>query len=195
MAKSPYPRNVKPTTHQTRGCPPLDPDQLTLDQFRFVRFAVNPTQAGDFLFNTRGYAAKFPSESPSGEVRYIKADGLVVRDEAGAAIRMLGLNRDITERKHAEEMHRKLAVRLTDVLESIGDAFMAMNHDLVLTYFNAATEQMLGRKREEVIGKVLLPSGFSADGQAQELLDRGCSGFIQKPFDITALAEKVQSIL
>lgn len=43
--------------------------------------------------------------------------------------------------------------------------------------------------------KVLLASGYAVDGQAQALLDRGCSGFIQKPFDAAGLSEKLQTIL
>lgn len=43
--------------------------------------------------------------------------------------------------------------------------------------------------------KVLLASGYSIDGQASEILERGCNGFIQKPFDLQALSEKVRSIL
>ncbi len=42
--------------------------------------------------------------------------------------------------------------------------------------------------------KVLLASGYSVDGHAQELLRRGCNGFIQKPFDATALCEKIRSL-
>ena len=43
--------------------------------------------------------------------------------------------------------------------------------------------------------KVLLSSGYSIDGQAQEILERGCDGFIQKPFDIKRLASKIRKIL
>jgi CheY-like chemotaxis protein len=43
--------------------------------------------------------------------------------------------------------------------------------------------------------KVLLSSGYSIDGQAQEILERGCNGFIQKPFDINRLASKIRTIL
>ncbi|MFH1488572.1 MAG: response regulator, partial [Pseudomonadota bacterium] len=43
--------------------------------------------------------------------------------------------------------------------------------------------------------KVLLSSGYSVDGQAQEILDRGCSGFIQKPFSIHNLSQKIRDIL
>lgn len=43
--------------------------------------------------------------------------------------------------------------------------------------------------------KVLLTSGYAAEGQARELLDRGCHGFIQKPFDATMLSAKLKSLL
>jgi len=43
--------------------------------------------------------------------------------------------------------------------------------------------------------KVLLSSGYSIDGHAGELLKRGCSGFIQKPFDLKRLSQKVSEIL
>ena len=43
--------------------------------------------------------------------------------------------------------------------------------------------------------KVLLSSGYSINGQAQEILDRGCSGFIQKPFRLEELSEKLEEIL
>lgn len=42
--------------------------------------------------------------------------------------------------------------------------------------------------------KVLLSSGYSINGQATEILDRGCDGFIQKPFNIRALSEKLREI-
>jgi len=32
--------------------------------------------------------------------------------------------------------------------------------------------------------KILLSSGYSIDGQAEEILERGCDGFIQKPFNM-----------
>ncbi len=43
--------------------------------------------------------------------------------------------------------------------------------------------------------KVLLSSGCSVEGQAQKLLDSGCNGFIQKPFDAAVLSAKVREIL
>lgn len=43
--------------------------------------------------------------------------------------------------------------------------------------------------------KVLLSSGYSIDGQATEILERGCSGFIQKPFNMKSLSQKLREIL
>jgi len=43
--------------------------------------------------------------------------------------------------------------------------------------------------------KVLLSSGYSINGQATEILERGCNGFIQKPFNITDLSKKIREIL
>ncbi|MBE9547683.1 MAG: PAS domain S-box protein [Proteobacteria bacterium] len=43
--------------------------------------------------------------------------------------------------------------------------------------------------------KVLLSSGYSINGQATEILERGCDGFIQKPFDLKNLSQKIRKIL
>ncbi len=43
--------------------------------------------------------------------------------------------------------------------------------------------------------KVLLSSGYGADQRTSELLSRGCKGFIQKPFNMKSLSEKIEEIL
>jgi PAS domain S-box-containing protein len=43
--------------------------------------------------------------------------------------------------------------------------------------------------------KVLLSSGYSINGQAKEILDRGCDGFLQKPFKLEELSEKIREII
>ncbi len=43
--------------------------------------------------------------------------------------------------------------------------------------------------------KVLLSSGYSINGQATEILERGCNGFIQKPFNMADLSKKIRDIL
>ena len=43
--------------------------------------------------------------------------------------------------------------------------------------------------------KVLLSSGYSINGQASKILERGCDGFIQKPFNLNQLSEKIRGIV
>jgi two-component system cell cycle sensor histidine kinase/response regulator CckA len=42
---------------------------------------------------------------------------------------------------------------------------------------------------------VLLSSGYSLNGQAKKIMDRGCRGFIQKPYSASDLSRKLRAIL
>lgn len=42
---------------------------------------------------------------------------------------------------------------------------------------------------------VLLASGYSMDSQAKTLMDKGCNGFIQKPYTLEALSRKIDALL
>jgi DNA-binding NtrC family response regulator len=60
---------------------------------------------------------------------------------------------------------------------------------------------MTGRETFEALKKiepgvrVILSSGYSLNGQAREILEQGCRGFIQKPFDIMRLSQKIGEVL
>ncbi|HEA65534.1 hypothetical protein LCGC14_2620390 [marine sediment metagenome] len=43
--------------------------------------------------------------------------------------------------------------------------------------------------------EVLLSSGYSINGPAKEILAQGCNGFIQKPFSMKDLSQKLREIL
>jgi len=43
--------------------------------------------------------------------------------------------------------------------------------------------------------KVLLASGYDIDYQGRDIMERGCDGFIQKPFNMNELLEKIRGIL
>jgi CheY-like chemotaxis protein len=43
--------------------------------------------------------------------------------------------------------------------------------------------------------KVLLSSGYSINGKVQTIMDRGCNGFLQKPFKLEELSSKVREML
>jgi len=43
--------------------------------------------------------------------------------------------------------------------------------------------------------RILLCSGYSLNGQASEIMQRGCNGFIQKPFNLKQISRKIREIL
>jgi nitrogen-specific signal transduction histidine kinase len=43
--------------------------------------------------------------------------------------------------------------------------------------------------------RIILSSGYSIDGKATEIMNRGCSGFIQKPYGINELSEAIRKAL
>jgi PAS domain S-box-containing protein len=43
--------------------------------------------------------------------------------------------------------------------------------------------------------KVILSSGYSLIGQAKQIMERGCSGFLQKPFRIQDVSQKIRDVL
>ena len=43
--------------------------------------------------------------------------------------------------------------------------------------------------------KAILSTGYGINGKAREMLNRGCNAFIQKPFSINQLSEKIRGVL
>lgn len=43
--------------------------------------------------------------------------------------------------------------------------------------------------------KVLLSSGYSLTGEASSIMEKGCGGFIQKPYDINKLSKKIREVI
>jgi PAS domain S-box-containing protein len=82
-----------------------------------------------------------------------------LRDGAGNLRGFAKVTRDITARKEAEERERLLVreqaarERATDILESISDAFYAVDKEWRFTYINGKAEELWGRSREELLGK------------------------------------------
>jgi PAS domain S-box-containing protein len=66
--------------------------------------------------------------------------------------------------------------------------------DMVMPSFGGK-ETFDALKRINPLLKVLLSSGYSLDGQAKEIMDGGCKGFIKKPFTYEELSKKMRAVL
>lgn len=63
--------------------------------------------------------------------------------------------RELMERNHARAALQQSARTMTNILEKTTDGFFAVDAAWKLTYVNAAGERMVGRKRDELLGKLL----------------------------------------
>ena len=62
-------------------------------------------------------------------------------------------SRDITERKRIEEALKQSEAKYRELAESITDIFFAMDEDLRYTYWNRATEKLIGISAKDALGK------------------------------------------
>jgi len=91
--------------------------------------------------------------TPSGRRVWARSIGEAVRNEKGRVIRVQGAFQDISARKQAELAAQAAAVRVHGLLESLSDAFFILDDKLRFTYLNRAAELILGRRREELLGR------------------------------------------
>jgi PAS domain S-box-containing protein len=73
----------------------------------------------------------------------------------GAAC-LLFVVRDVTERKRAESQLTESHRQVTEILESIGDAFYSLDTDFRFTYVNRKTEELWAMRRQDLIGRDFL---------------------------------------
>lgn len=70
-------------------------------------------------------------------------------------VRIYGSFQDIDDRKRAELAFRNSLEERNVILESIGDAFFAMDRNFVVSYWNKEAEKLIGVKRDQLVGKRL----------------------------------------
>jgi PAS domain S-box-containing protein len=99
----------------------------------------------------------------NGAIRWLEDQSQVQTNAAGVPVRAVGVVRDVTARKIAEEAQARLAAIVT----SSADAIVGKTLDGIVTSWNKAAERMFGYSASEMIGQSirrLVP----ADRQAEE---------------------------
>jgi PAS domain S-box-containing protein len=92
--------------------------------------------------------AEYRVVRPDGETRWVHARGRGLAGPDGTAVRVLGAAYDTTG-------DRENAARVTRVLEAMPAGFYSLDRDWRFTHVNAEAERLLGRAREDLLGKVL----------------------------------------
>jgi two-component system, OmpR family, sensor histidine kinase VicK len=90
----------------------------------------------------------------NGEIRVIAYRNKLI-DVPGRIPYVLGFGVDISEQVRAEGRLRTLTRQSDSILESVGDGIFAIDLDGNVTVANAASAQMLGYKKEEILGRNL----------------------------------------
>ncbi|MBU2286971.1 MAG: PAS domain S-box protein, partial [Gammaproteobacteria bacterium] len=103
---------------------------------------------------TCSFDTEFRIVRPDGEVRHVKAAARIVRNIQGQAIRMTGVNIDVTDRARAELDLRQTMALLHAVLDAATQvSIIAVKPDGVISVFNAGAERLLGYRRDEVVDR------------------------------------------
>ncbi len=74
------------------------------------------------------------------------------RDANGEIIGLIGMSRDVTQRRTAKDE----MVRLAAIVESPDDAIAGVSLDGLVTAWNPAAERLLGYSASEIIGKPIM---------------------------------------
>ncbi|MCG7200071.1 PAS domain S-box protein [Marinobacter pelagius] len=87
-----------------------------------------------------------------GNLRWVRTIGHAVQDDDGNIVKLQGAFQDITESRQAMEQLRRFADRQAKIFESITDAFYTLDNDWRFTYVNRKSEELLHKKREDLLG-------------------------------------------
>jgi PAS domain S-box-containing protein len=92
---------------------------------------------------------------PDGEVRWIEVFGKGILDDAGHPIRCVGIARDITDRKRAEETLRESQSRLDGIVRSAMDSIISVDEEQRIVLFNESAEKVFDCPRLDALGSSL----------------------------------------
>ena len=90
-----------------------------------------------------------------GHTLWVELTARPIRDADGHPTAILGITREITERRHTQEMLLESKEKLSTTLSSIGDAVIATDTESCITLMNPVAENLTGWLFEKAQGKAL----------------------------------------
>jgi two-component system, cell cycle sensor histidine kinase and response regulator CckA len=145
------------------------------------------------VFRGESATLEFRGTGLKGTPRWLETHAAPLRNESGAVTGLLGITRDITARKEAEEALRASEERHRATVDSSLDAILTMDAEGRITEFNPAAERIFGHARNAVIGRmmaeVIIPAHLRArhaQGMARYLATRE-TVILNKHIELSAL--------
>ena len=106
-----------------------------------------------------------------GTRRWLDTHAVPLRDANGQVSMLLGISRDITERKNGEQKRREADARIREqasLLDKAHDAIMVRDMDHRVLYWNKGAERLYGWTAEEMIGHIPLDDVYDDLGRFDE---------------------------
>jgi PAS domain S-box-containing protein len=117
---------------------------------------------------TRSWHAEYrvippPNHPHHGATRWVSVESTILHNSQGAPTKLLGITRDITQRKKAEDT----AQRLISIVESSDDAIISEDLNGIMRSWNKGAQRVFGYAAEEMIGESIM-SLIPPDRQHEE---------------------------
>jgi two-component system cell cycle sensor histidine kinase/response regulator CckA len=107
---------------------------------------------------------------------------------------VIGVGRQMLERLGYSVLTAKNGLEAVDVYRDNQNAIGLIILDMIMPGLEAGdTYDRLRALNPDI--KVLLSSGYGLDQKIKGFLERGCSGFIQKPFNMKILEDKIEEVM
>ena len=148
------------------------------------------------------YALEYRACRPDGAVRWIQAKGRVLRDDAGAPVRMIGVAMDVTESKQTETALRARTAELEAANRELETFSYTVSHDLrtpllVLDGFSRILQERHSQQLDETglrALRIIRESTARMERLIADLLDFSRVGRVKMEtvdIDLTALTRSV----
>ena len=178
---------------------------VTYQQLTPARWAEMEAEIVDRQLMSRGYTDEYEKEyiRKDGSVFPVAVRSILVRDETGMPVRIMGIVRDITEQKQAKEALERHARDLARSNEELEQFAYVASHDLQepLRKIRAFGALLADEKREHIDDEGQQYIDFMTDAAARmqtlvsDLLALSRVTTAAQPFEDLALAEVFETVL
>ena len=129
----------------------VDPTNAQADPLSIWRSSLHPEDSArtseamaSALAGGRPFQAEFRIVRDDGSVRHLRGAAQVVRDAQGRALRMIGLNHDVTEQRVLEQELREQNELMRNILEALPCGMSVFDKHLNLVASNTEYRRLLG---------------------------------------------------